>query len=434
MRQIVAFERSGFNDTHDSSALIHGFLVKIAYLINTYPRASQTFIRREIRAMERLDFLIHRFAMRSDRAALVDLADKDEDARTEHVLEAGRPVLVMAALWGLAQRGAWASLKLALACGARGAGGGDGTGGRLRHLFYWIEAAYVVRRCKTLGIVHLHAHFGTNSTTVAMLAHALGGPRFSFTVHGPEEFDAPLALSLSEKMSRAAFTVAISSFGRSQLYRWIGTEIWPRLKVVHCGIEPEAFAKPAPMPSGGPHLVAIGRLTSQKGFGLLIEALALAKGRLPGMHLTLVGDGPLRVSLQAQVAASGLSGQVSFAGWQDETGVRAALAQAQALVLSSFAEGLPMVVMEAMAAGRPVIATSIAGIPELVIPGHTGWLVPAGDATALASAITAMAAVSPERLDEMGRLARDRVLDRHDIDNEAEVLADLIRPWGPESG
>ena len=402
--------------------------MRIAYLVNTYPRASQTFIRREIHAMERLGFQIHRFAMRSDRASLVEAADKAEDARTEHVLEAGPAALIGAAYWGVWQRGAWASLRLAMQCGARGAGGGDGTGGRLRHLVYWAEAAFVARRCRTLGISHLHAHFGTNSTTVAMLAHALGGPRYSFTVHGPEEFDAPHALSLSDKIARSAFAVAISSFGRSQLYRWSDPALWPRLKVIHCGIDPAAFPDdPAPLPTGGPHLVAIGRMAGQKGFALLIEAIAVARKRHPGLRLTLVGDGPLRPALQAQVAAAGLTAQVTFAGWKDDAGVRAALSQAQALILSSFAEGLPVVAMEAMAAGRPVIATAIAGLPELVIPGETGWLVPAGDPIALAGAIHALAATTPDRLAAMSATARSRVLARHDIDDEAGRLAALIR-------
>jgi colanic acid/amylovoran biosynthesis glycosyltransferase len=402
--------------------------VKIAYLVNTYPRASQTFIRREIHAMERLGFHIHRFAMRSDRANLVEAADKAEDARTEHVLEAGFSALLGAAFWGLRQSGAVGSLRLAMQCGARGAGGGDGTGGRLRHLVYWAEAAFVARRCRTLRIDHLHAHFGTNSTTVAMLAHALGGPRYSFTVHGPEEFDAPHALSLSEKIARSTFAAAISSFGRSQLYRWSDPALWPRLKVIHCGIDPAAFPDdPVPPPPGGPHLVAIGRMAGQKGLAVLVEAMALARGRHPALHLTLVGDGPLRPALQAQVAAAGLAGQVTFAGWLDDAGVRAALARSQALVLSSFAEGLPVVAMEAMAAGRPVIATAIAGVPELVIPSETGWLVPAGDPIALAGAIHALATTPPDRLAAMAAAARARVLARHDIDDEAGRLAALFR-------
>ncbi|MDZ4137232.1 MAG: colanic acid biosynthesis glycosyltransferase WcaL, partial [Paracoccaceae bacterium] len=226
--------------------------MQIAYLVNTYPRASHTFIRREIQALERRGLVVRRFAMRSDRAALVDPADLAEDDRTEHILKRGFARLaISAAGWMLARPArSLAALRLALTCGAAGAGGGvGGTGGRLRHLIYLAEAAHIARRCASLGIRHLHAHFGTNSATVAMLAHALGGPRYSFTVHGPEEFDAPLALSLGAKMQRAAFVVAISSFGRSQLYRWAALPDWPRLHVVHCGIEPARFLLPAELPA-----------------------------------------------------------------------------------------------------------------------------------------------------------------------------------------
>ncbi|MDT8857322.1 glycosyltransferase [Paracoccaceae bacterium Fryx2] len=395
--------------------------MQIAYLVNTYPRASHSFIRREIRALERLGLTVHRFAMRSDRAALVDPEDLDEDARTEHVLETP-PLRLASSALGWMTRGpgrTWGALRLALACGVRG-------GGRLRHLVYLAEAAHVARRCEALGIIHLHAHFGTNSATVAMLAHALGGPRYSFTTHGPEEFDAPVALSLGEKARRAAFCVLVSSFGRSQMCRWVTPDLWPRLHVVHCGIQPARFPEPAAFPADGPRLVAIGRLAPQKGFALLVEALALAAPRHPGLHLTLVGDGGLRPTLEAAISAAGLGAQVTLAGWQDEAGVRAALAQAHALVLPSFAEGLPVVVMEAMASGRPVIATAIAGLPELVLPGKTGWLVPAGDAAALAGAIDALAATLPDRLAAMGRAARARAFQRHDIDREAAKLAALF--------
>lgn len=397
----------------------------LAYLVNTYPRASHTFIRREIAALEALGHTVHRFAMRSDRAALKDAADLAEDARTEHVLK-DRAALARSALTMPLRPGFAAALRLAMSCGARGAGGGDGTGGRLRHLIYLAEGAHIAARCRALGITHLHAHFGTNSATVAMLAHALGGPGFSFTVHGPEEFDAPRALSLGQKSARARFTVAISSFGRSQLCRWTDPALWPCLRVVHCGIDPAAFGAPAPLPPGGPHLVAVGRLSEQKGFGLVMDALALAAPSHPGLTLTLVGDGPLRATLQSRVAALGLSQVVTFAGWQDEAGVRAALCAANALILPSFAEGLPVVIMEAMAAGRPVIATAIAGIPELVVPGQTGWLVPAGDAAALAGAIGALAATSPADLAAMGTAARARVLARHDVNDQAGRLAAMF--------
>lgn len=395
--------------------------MKIAYLVNTYPRASHTFIRREIQALERRGFDVHRFAMRSDRDALVDAGDIAEDRLTEHVLEQPKAALLRSALGWMLRRplASLRGLRMALACGKRGGGG------RLRHLVYLVEAAQIAAQCRALGVKHLHAHFGTNSTTVALLASLLDGPRYSFTVHGPEEFDSPLALSLRDKVHHAGFTVAISSYGRSQLCRWADYADWPKLKVVHCGIEPWRFPEPGPMPDGGPHLVAIGRLSEQKGFPLLIEAMALAAPRHPNLHLTLVGNGELRSSIEASIASLGLQKHVTLAGWQDEAGVRRALSAAQALILPSFAEGLPMVVMEAMAAGRPVIATAIAGVPELV-NRDTGWLVPAGDAQALADVIGELAATPQNQLIAMGRAARTRVFARHDIDTEAAKLTDLF--------
>lgn len=403
--------------------------VKIAYLVNTYPRASHTFIRREVQALERQGFTIHRFAMRSERSSLIDAADLAEDDRTEHVLHAGFARLAASALRWMAGRPAQAACAFAVAmrCGRAGGGGTPGTGGRLRHLVYLAEAAHVARRCSALGITHLHAHFGTNSAAVAMLSRLMGGPRYSFTVHGPEEFDAPLPLCLTAKMHHAAFAVAISSFGRSQLYRWAALADWHKLHVVHCGIEPAKFATPAPLPTGGPHLVAIGRLAEQKGFSLLIEAIALAAPTIPDLHLTLVGDGPMRAEIEGMIAAHNLGGKVTLTGWLDEAGVKTALTQAQALILPSFAEGLPMVVMEAMALGRPVIATAIAGVPELVVAGQTGWLIPAGNAPLLRDAIANLAQTPHADLALMGHAARARVLDRHDIDVEAAKLAALIR-------
>lgn len=401
--------------------------MKIAYLVNTYPRASHTFIRREIAALERQGHNVLRLSMRSDRAALKDAADLAEDGRTEHVLEMGGRRLVATALGWMASRPgqALATLRLALVCGARGVGGVPGTGGRLRHVIYWLEAAYIARRCNEQGVHHLHAHFGTNSTTVAMLARRMGGPDYSFTTHGPEEFDAPHALALGNKIAGAKAVVAISSYGRSQLCRWAPPDQWGKIAVVHCGIEPGGFAEPAPMPEGGPHLVAIGRLAGQKGFGLLIEAMTLAAPTLPDLRLTLVGDGELRGQIEAAIVRAGMDGRIHLAGWQDEAGVKQALANATALILPSFAEGLPVVVMEAMAAGRPVIATAIAGVPELVTP-EVGWLVPAGDAAALADAIHKLAATPRETLQAMGLAGRSRVFDRHDIDQEAARLARLF--------
>lgn len=397
--------------------------MRIAYLVNTYPSPSHSFIRREIRALERRGVAVHRFALRRDRAALVDPADREELALTEHVLEHGLavPIALLAAALRRPAR-ALAALGMAVRLSRRGGPG------LARHLAYLAEAGYLSERCRALGVSHVHAHFGTNSASVAMLAATLGGPTYSFTVHGPEEFDRPEALALGEKATRAAFTVAVSSFGRSQICRWTDAAAWDRVRVVHCGIEPSCFPVMAPMPDGPLRLVSIGRLAEQKGQILLVDALAAAVSAGAGASLTLVGDGPMRGAIEARIADRGLGDRVTITGWVDEARVRAELAAAHALVMPSFAEGLPMVIMEAMAAGRPVLSTYVAGIPELVRPGETGWLVPAGDASALAAAIGAIAAVPRPALAAMGEAGRTRVLARHDVDGEAARLAALFAP------
>jgi glycosyltransferase involved in cell wall biosynthesis len=393
--------------------------MKIAYVVNTYPQPSHSFIRREINALERLGVEVCRFAMRHNRDQLVDPVDIAEHDRTEYILSVGKVKLICRslAMIALAPRRSVVAWRLARV-GERRSGRGIA-----HRVAYFAEACHIVQRCGKLDIDHVHAHFGTNAATVAMMARVLGGPPYSFTVHGPEEFDAPAAIGLREKIGKAAFVVAVSSFGRSQLYRWTDYKDWTKVKVVHCGIEPILFSKPAPFPGGGLRLVAIGRFVEQKGQMLLIEALAKALPERPDIHLTLVGDGEMRPEIEAAIEKWNLRRHVTITGWVDESRIRAELANAHTLIMPSFAEGLPMVIMEAMAAGRPVIATYIAGIPELVQPEANGWLVAAGDSPALAAAILSLAAMPPERLVTMGAAARERALARHDVDVEARKLA-----------
>lgn len=392
--------------------------MKIAYVLNTYPQPSHSFIRRELRALEAQGVEVQRLAMRRAAVPLVDPQDRSEAGITRYVLEQGLVALVAALLAMLAT----GPVRFLRAFAQAMRLGGKSEAGRLRHLVYLAEAAWVARHARSAGLVHLHAHFGTNAAAVAMLAHALGGPGYSFTVHGPEEFDAPRALSLGEKLDKARFALGVSQFGRSQLKRWAAVETWPRLHVVHCGIEPGKFAEVAPLPDGPVRVVSIGRFAEQKGQMVLLEAMA----EVPELTLTLVGDGEMRDELTAAAHRIGLTDRVVFAGWRDEAGVRAALNEAHALVMPSFAEGLPMVIMEAMAAARPVIATYVAGIPELVKPGETGWLVPAGDVAALAEALRALAGTPVPELSWMGANGRARVLRRHDVNESATRLRRLI--------
>lgn len=394
----------------------------IAYILNSYPQPSHSFIRREIRALEAQGHTVTRLAMRPGDAPLVDVQDLEEAAATQYVLKAGAVTLLRAVAQSIiASPKRFASaLALALRCGRRS------EAGLIKHLIYLVEAAYAVQVCAAAGVTHAHAHFGTNAAAVAMLTRALGGPEYSFTVHGPEEYDAPRALSLGDKIARSKFTVAITSYGRSQLSRWAEPEHWSKIKVVHCGIEPSHFPQPLPLPEGGPRFVAIGRFVEQKGQLIALDALAEVVNTTPQAHLTLIGDGEMRQAIEARITTLGLSDHVTLTGWVDEARILAELQNAHALLMPSFAEGLPMVIMEAMAAGRVVIATYIAGIPELVLPDKTGWLVPAGDAAALANAMQELARTAPADLAQMAKMGRTRVMERHDVHAQAAKLAAYI--------
>jgi glycosyltransferase involved in cell wall biosynthesis len=259
-----------------------------------------------------------------------------------------------------------------------------------------------------------------------MLAAALGELTYSFTIHGPEEFDKAPLLALGEKVRRARFVAVIRHFGRSQLYRLCRSQDWDKVVIVPCGLDP-SFLNEAPVPvppQGG--LVCIGRLSEQKGHVSLCRSLAALADQGTPMSVTFIGDGELRGLVEATIAKHNLESQVSLAGWQGTEGVKAALRGARALVLPSFAEGLPVVIMEALAMGRPVVTTFVAGIPELVEQGKSGWLVAASDTLALAAAMKQALQADPAVLLAMGLAGRERVLQRHDIRQSARLLAALF--------
>ena len=263
-----------------------------------------------------------------------------------------------------------------------------------------------------------------------MLVNALGGPTYSFTVHGPEEFDKPQFIGIGEKIRRSAFVAAISSYGRSQLFRWVEHEQWQKVKIVHCGLERDFHNVVASDPPDVPRLVCVGRLCEQKGQLLLIEAANRILQSGAKLELVLAGDGEMRGEVERLVAAYGMQQQVRITGWISSAQVRDEIIGARAMVLPSFAEGLPVVIMEAMALRRPVVTTFVAGIPELVRHGESGWLFPAGDVEELVLAIKACLNASSETLSRMASAAHARVLERHDIDIEAAKLAMLFAQSG----
>ncbi|WP_206352158.1 glycosyltransferase [Tautonia rosea] len=395
---------------------------RLAYFVNSYPMPSQTFIRREIGSLEAQGIPVIRYAIRDSGLPRVDPDDQAEYEKTRRLLDSGAFGLLGALISTILTR----PVRLVQALAATWRLGRRSERGLTFHLIYLAEACLLRRWAQRDQVSHLHVHFGTNSATVALLCHLLGGPSYSVTVHGPEEFDAPKALSLAEKVRHSAFTVAISSFGRSQLWRWADPGDWDKIHVVRCGLAVDFLDRPPTDPPEAPRFLNIGRLAPEKGQLVLIEAAAelLKRGRT--FELTLVGDGPFRPILEDLIDRRGLSDHVLLAGWQSSAQVREALEGSRALVQSSFAEGLPVVIMEALALHRPVISTTIAGIPELIRTGESGWLVPAGSITDLADAMEAALDATPAELRRMGSAGAARVAANHDVRREAARLAELF--------
>lgn len=404
----------------------HGVARRIAYLTNQYPKVSHSFIRREIEAMESAGCTICRFSIRPCPDNLVDPRDKRELTQTRVILDIGVPGL----LAGLARLAFTRPIRLLKATSLAVRMGHGSDRGVLRHLAYVVEACVLLRWIEMEQANHLHAHFGTNPAAVAMLCRELGGPPFSFTSHGIETFDRPEAIALDRKISRASFAAAVCDYGAAQLHRWCDRQDWPKLHVVRCGVD-EMFlgAELTPVPAA-PRLVCVGRLSEEKGHLLLIRSIARLASEGVEVKLVLVGDGPLRREIEACCAEQGLRQSVEITGWADAAEVRRQIQAARATVLPSFAEGLPVVIMESLALGRPVISTFVAGIPELVVPGETGWLVPAGSVDALTEAVRKAVLADPEELSRMGRAGAARVATMHDARREAGKLFELITQEG----
>ncbi|MDO5631049.1 MAG: glycosyltransferase family 4 protein [Paracoccus sp. (in: a-proteobacteria)] len=396
----------------------------IAYLTGDYPKVSHTFIQREVAALRDLGLDIRTCSIRRPPAhEVAGDAEQAELAQTFYVLsQAKHPLRLIGAHLGALRRNprGWAR-ALGLAWRTRS----PGVKAALWQMFYFLEAGVLADHLHRICARHLHNHFMDSSCSVAMLASEMNGTPFSFTLHGPTELYEPHRWRLDEKIARSAFSAYISHFARSQGMLFSDRSHWNRMRIVHCGIQPERYAGPRVSPPGKT-MVFIGRMSGVKGAPLMIEALAALLPQHPDARLVMVGDGPERPALESQARTLGVDAAVAFTGTQTQDQVAAHLAKADLLALPSFAEGVPVVLMEAMAAGLPVVTTRIAGIGELVEDGASGYLVPPGDLDSLVARLDALLS-DPELRDRMGQVGRDKVRADYAITSEAAWLADLFR-------
>ncbi len=416
--------------------------MRIAYLSTDYPAVSHTFIQREIHALEARGIEVVPITLnRAPDSQLLSDVDRADAART-FVVKSASPGVVLILITTMVRH------PLATLRGIRRAfGGTHGDLTRIRkQSLQFLEALLVWRHCRAERCQGVHAHFGQVPATVAWFTAAFAndvsragsagraGRRFTWTVtvHGWHEFATEDTSRLADKLEAADGVVCISHFTRSQLMRIAPVSAWPKIDIVRCGLDLDDFAfRGTRAPSRVPTIVITARLSAEKGHLVAVQALARLRAGGLDVHARFIGSGPFEAALRAAADDAGVADLVEFVGVLPPAMVAAALREADVFCLPSFAEGLPVSIMEAMAVGVAVVTTFISGIPELVVNGRTGWVVPAGDADALADALRS-ALVSPER-DQIVTAAREAVSAAHDIRrNVVDLEAALRRAHGTD--
>ena len=394
----------------------------LAYLVSRYPAISHTFILREI---ERLRVLGHTLFTASinapDRGVQAMEGYERQEAQATYFVKADGAWGALSALlyWLMyAPLGLWAALRM---------GRTLGKGGQLLFgLAYVLEAAMVARWMQSHGLRHLHVHFGSVGATVGVLVKQITGCHLSYTIHGPDEFDDVPGQHLALKMQQADAVVCISSFAKSQLMRISHPDHWDKLQVCRLGVDPAQFSFALrPAHSGPVRLLCVGRLSAAKCQVLLVQACAQLHREGLDFALTLVGDGPDRDRIERLIADRQLGGVIALTGALNQNAVRAELARADGFVLPSLAEGIPVVLMEAMSSGVPCLTTPVNGIPELIAHEQTGLLAAPGDLDSLTAQLRRLI-TAPDLRRRLAQAAQRKVLADFDLNRNVQQLSGIF--------
>lgn len=396
----------------------------VAYLTSEYPKFSHTFIQREVSALRAEgEDIITCAIRRPQEEALTGPEEREEHRGTFAIMERARNPLSLladiASIKLLRLGGVLSALKLAVTERA------SGLRGLIYAFFYLAEAMVLARHLRRANVRRLHIHFANPACTVGMLAARILRIPYSFTLHGPSDFMDTDQSRLGAKLTNAEFVACISNYARGKAMAHLTPDHHAKLHIIHCGGMPARYTS-APPPSGQ-NILFVGRLADVKGVPLLLEAFSRLRANHPKAALTIVGDGELRDELQANARAKNLT-NVRFTGAIGQSEVAEELARSAIFVLPSYAEGVPVVLMEAMAAGRPVVTSRITGIPELVEDGASGFLTEPGDIDALTQAIETLLS-DPDMGAALGQVGRAKVIADFDIESEAKRLHALFTAY-----
>jgi len=395
--------------------------MKLAYLLSEYPTLGHTYLLREVRELRALGWEIQTVSIRKPdlRESELSPAEREEWTSTWYIL-ASSPLEFLRAHAVIFCRQPRRYLSGLVSAWKIGRFQPRGTA---LATAYFAEAVLAGYRLQQAGIAHVHSEF---SSTVALILRRVFDIGISITLHGPAEFVDPEGFQIKEKVQAAKFVCAISNFGRSQIMLWSSPSDWDKLEVTPLGIDVSAWLPAKFREQPDPfELISVGRLAAVKGYPLLIEAVARLVGQGRDVRLTLAGDGPERSYLEGQSRRLGVGSRIIFAGWRNQAALQELYRNSDLCVLSSFAEGVPVVLMEAMAAGVPCVAPRITGIPELIRHGIDGFLVTPSDVEELAAAIAGLMD-QPKLRRQMATLCRERIADKYDLGKNVRQLSDVF--------
>ncbi|MGC2108519.1 MAG: glycosyltransferase family 4 protein [Candidatus Korobacteraceae bacterium] len=395
-------------------------MTQIAYLLSEYPTLGHTYLLREVRELRKLGWSIQTVSIRKPASRKLSPVEREEWDSTWYILGSTAFEFLWAHLVMFVTRPVRYLRGLRTAWGF----GRCGFSAKARSMAYFLEAVSAGYRLRRAHIDHVHSVY---TSTVALIMSRVFDIRLSMTIHGPSEFFDPEGFRIREKVEAAGLVTGISYFCKSQIMLWTSRSDWHKIEVVPLGIDISGWQpapireRPAPF-----ELISVGRLADIKGYPLLLEAVALLVAEGREVRLRLVGDGPDSPQLRQQAQQLGIADRVVFAGWQSQAELRELYGKSDVCVLSSFSEGVPVVLMEAMATGVPCVAPRIAGIPELIRDGLEGLLVTPANVVELASAIRTIMD-QPELRRRMSALGRERVAEQYDLGKNVLKMSELLK-------
>lgn len=398
---------------------------RIGYLCSEYPAISHTFIAREIDIIEQEGFKVIAASINQTKN-LEKLSEKDRK-RAEHTYFIKKTkknkiagLLLIYALtkpkkfidsliynYNLTKKNGPKNIK--------------------KTIGYFVEAVLLHSWAKRNSIKHIHVHFANPAATVALVAAKFGGIEYSLSVHGPDEFYNINENNVREKIEGAKFVRCISYYCQSQLMRLSNPLNWSKFHIVRCGVNPEQFiANKTKKEKDYKNIVCVGRLTPSKGQLILLEASKILTEQKIKHKVTLIGGGEDYNLIKEKITEYGMEKNIIMTGPIGQDEVLAALKECDIFVLPSFAEGIPVALMEAMAMEIPVVTTAITGIPELIQNGKDGFLVEPSNKEQLAEVIKWIIE-NNDKMEKISVAARMKVKEKYDVEKNTKILADIFK-------